>query len=107
MSGYVREIVIKKTWDGDQVTIVMKPAKFGDLLTFGGTSKDGIAQKLPDWSEKLKAYTKTLSGLKAHDASEVTVDEFYDSAYFIELVTDVLTEWLEKATPANPPSPGA
>jgi len=108
VSGYVRDIVIKRTWDGDHVTIVMNPAKFVDVLGMGNIDKETFAAKqLPEFADKLKRYTKTLSGLKAHDASDVTIDELYDSAYFIDLVTDVLTEWLDKATPTNPSSPGA
>lgn len=108
MSGYVRDIIIKRQWQGDDVTIVMKPAKFVDLMGFGKFDRGTFAQEqLPAFSEKLKGYTKTLSGLKAHDASEISVDEFYENAYFIELVTEVLSEWLGKATPSNPPSPGA
>jgi hypothetical protein len=55
----------------------------------------------------MKGYVKALSGLKASDASDVTKDEFFESAYFIEVLTDVLVEWIERSTPQNPPSAGA
>ena len=111
MSGYVRDIVIKKHWQGDDVTIVMRQAKFGDLLGVTQYLKDGKVQipisEFDALLAKMKPYTKALDGLKAHDASCVTIDELYESAYFLDLLTDVMTEWLSKATPANPPSPGA
>lgn len=101
MSGYVRDIVIKKRWEGDDVTVVMLPIKYGDMFAIGKSAP------LQESFEKMKPYTKTLSGLKAHDASDVTIDEVYSSAFFIDLLTEIFKEWLSKATPQNPPSPGA
>lgn len=108
MSGYVREIVIKKDFQDDKVTVVMLPAKFQDMLSIADLDLKKLSTK--DFAPIMKLarpYLKTLSGLKAHDASEVSADEFFDNAYFLELLTDVLIEWIDKALPANPPSPGA
>jgi hypothetical protein len=108
VSGYVREIVIKRPFQDDQVTIVMRPAKFLDLLSIAEMDIKKLAPKeFAPIIEKARPYLKTLSGLKAHDASEVTADEFFENAYFLELLTEVLTEWIDKGLPSNPPSPGA
>lgn len=108
MSGYVRDIVIKRPFQDDQVTVVMKPPRFLDMLSIAEMDLKHLAPK--DFApiiEKGRAYLKTLSGLKANDASEVSADEFFENAYFLELLTDVLIEWIEKGMPSNPPSPGA
>jgi hypothetical protein len=108
VSGYVREIVIKRPFQDDHVTVVMKPPKFLDMLSIAEMDLKSLAPR--DFApiiEKARPYLKTLSGLKAHDASEVNADEFFGDAYFLELLTDVLMEWIEKGMPSNPPSPGA
>lgn len=108
MSGYVRNIVIKREFEGDNVTIALKPAEFGDMLNFGKIDAKNLNKdELVLMFTKLKAYVAGLSGLKAGDASDVSVDELFSAAYFTGFLTDVLAEWLEKALPANPSSPGA
>jgi hypothetical protein len=111
VSGYVRDIVIKKDWDGDKVTLVLRPVSFDDMLAVSNILVNGKAiipvADLRTFLARMKPYTKTLSGLKAYDGSEVSIDELFDTAYFIELLTDVIAEWLEKGIPANPSSPGA
>lgn len=108
MSGYVRDIIIKKRFQSDEVTVVLKPVRFADMLKFGELDTKSLKPaELVPMLQDMKGYVQKLSGLKAHDASDVTVDEFFDSAYFIELLTDVLMEWIERGTPANPSSAGA
>jgi hypothetical protein len=108
VSDYVRDIVIKKKFQNDEVTVVLKPVKMADVLQIGDRDlKNATPQEITDLVVTMKGYVKTLSGLKAHDASEVTTDEFFESAYFFELVTEVLGDWIERALPANPSSPGA
>lgn len=108
MSGFVRDIIVKRKFQNDDVTVVLGPAKFGDMLSFG--ELDLSALKSSDMAPlilKMKGYVKTLDGLKANDASAVNIDEFFEVAYFIDLLTDVLGEWIDKATPADPSSAGA
>lgn len=116
MSGYVRDIVIKKTWEGDHLTLVLKPISFGDMLDFtkylqpdeGGKNRLNIpVGDLPKLFSNMKPYVKAFTGLKTHDATDVNADELFESAYFSELLTDVLLEWITKGNPSNPPSPGA
>jgi hypothetical protein len=110
VSGYVRDVVIKRTFQDDQVTIVMRPAKFSDLMKVADLrldKKELSPKEVYPVIEVARPYLKTLSGLKANDASEVTADEFFENAYFMELLTEVLIEWIDKALPSNPPSPGA
>jgi len=116
VSGYVRDIVIKKAWEGDNVTLVLKPISFGDMLDFtkylekgeGGKTRLNLpVGELPKLFNNMKPYVKTFTGLKTHDATDVTTDELFESAYFSDLLTDALLEWVTKGTPSNPPSPGA
>lgn len=116
MSGYVRDIVIKKTFEGDSVTLVLRPISFGEMLDFTKylqTGKDGKGKldipvnDLPKLFSSMKPYVKTFTGLKTHDATDVTTDELFDAAYFSDFLTDALLEWITKGTPSNPPSPGA
>ena len=108
MSEYVRDIIVKKRFQNDDVTIVLSPVKFSDALKFAGLDTKSLkAEQLVPMMGDMKGYVKTLSGLKARDASAVTIDEFFELAYFVELLTDVLSEWIERSTPENPPSAGA
>lgn len=111
MSGYIRDIVIKTRWDGDDITVVMKPAKFVDLFRFTRYLVDGKVkipvEELASVLEATKSNVTSLTGLRTHDAKNVTVDELFGGAYFFELAQEIMAEWLAKASPANPPSPGA
>jgi hypothetical protein len=108
VSKYVRDIVIKKQFEEDLVTVVLRPMKFGDALRFAELDTEKMSPKeVIPFMETMKGYVKTLSGLKTHDAADVTVDELFESTYFLDFLTDVLVEWLEKSTPSNPPSAGA
>lgn len=108
MSSYVRDIVIKRQFQEDAVTIVMRPVKFGDALRFSEIDTTRLAPKdLVPFMNDMKGYVKTFSGLKANDATDVTIDELFEAAYFLDFLTGVLEEWLEKSIPTNPPSAGA
>jgi hypothetical protein len=108
VSSYVRDIVIKRQFQDDAVTIVMRPVKFGDALRFSEIDTGKLAPKdLLPFMNDMKGYVKTLAGLKANDASEVTTDELFEAAYFLDFLTGVLEEWLEKSIPSNPSSAGA
>ena len=108
MSGYVREIVVKREFQGDHVTIVLSPLKFADALKFSEADfKHLKPQELGPIVQDMKGYVKRLDGLKADDASPVAIDEMFESAFFSELVTDILTEWVERGLPQNPQSAGA
>lgn len=106
MSGYVRDVVIKKQWDGDKVTFVLKPIGTGEMLGVTQFLNDGKlnlpVSELPKFLEQMKPFTKKVDGLKTHDAAEVTLDELYEAAYFFPLLTDVAIEWISKGTPENP-----
>jgi hypothetical protein len=108
VSEYVREIIVKRQFQGDNVTVVLKPVKFSDALKFSNldVAKLSVAELGP-MVQDMKGYITKLDGLKAHDASDVTADEMFESAYFAELVTDVLTEWIGRGLPSNPSSAGA
>jgi hypothetical protein len=108
VSQYVRSIVVKRQFQGDSITVTFRPVKFVDALKFKNI--DTNSMKDEDVSaifEKFKGYVEHLTGLRADDGSEVTVDEFFSQHYFFELLLDVLTEWISRGTPRNPSSPGA
>jgi hypothetical protein len=103
VSGYVRNIVVKKDYEGDKVTITLNPIGFGDALKLKGLDPKTLSETdfIP-LMEILKGYVVALSGLKADDASDISVEELFSKAYFVGLLTEVLEEWLKKGTPKDP-----
>lgn len=108
MSQYVRSIVVKRQFQGDNVTVSFKPVKFVDALKFKNIDTSTLKEdEVPAIFDRLKAYVEHLSGLHADDGSDVTVDELFSQHYFFDLLLDVLTEWISRGTPRNPQLPGA
>lgn len=108
MSQYVRNIIVKREFQDDKVTVTFRPVEFVDALKFKNIAADELSEDdVPGIFNKLKAYVISLSGLRADDGSDVTVDEFFSLLYFNELLLDVLTEWVSRGSPKNPRLPGA
>lgn len=132
MGGYSKHIVSKRTFDGDEITVVMKPLKFLDMLKIDGPLLDTseastllknttdlnerkeIEQKVGDGSVKLievayeilPRYVVSVEGLHAADGTKLGPDDLFESSYFTELLSKLLVELRNRSVPQDPPSPG-
>ena len=108
MSQYVRSIVIKRDYQGDKVTLTLKPVGFVDAVKFRNLNGDTLKEEdVPTILGAIRPYVTGFAGLKADDGTDVELDEFFSAFCFSTLLFDMLTEWVTKGTPQNPRSPGA
>lgn len=103
MSQYVRSIAVKRTFQGDKVVLTLKPIKFIDAVKFRNIDTDALKEEeVQPIIDILKAYASGLTGLRAEDGEEVSLDEFFSLAFFSELMLDMLSEWIAGGLPKNP-----
>lgn len=102
MSGYVRNIEVKTKFDGREVSVMLTPLLRSDLFALQALieAKDN-AGVFTHYSEKLPGYVKSHDVIDAAGAV-VPTEEWCASAYFIPMVTAVMTAHMEKAVPSNP-----
>lgn len=106
MGGYVRELDIPaKTGDGEEFTARLKPAKWLDVQKMRNLTDD--EQLILEFQSILPNYLISLKGPTDAAGTQVTSEEFFSQAYFMSAVLEVGTEWVRKALPQNPQSPGA
>jgi hypothetical protein len=118
--SYVREQELNSEVDGKPVSLRLKAMKFSHLMQLAGyvgrvdTQKLASGGKLTqDDLELIENFAKVMPEyileVKAHaaDGSTVSKEEFCESAYFAFALLEIGTQWLAKAVPANPSSPGA
>jgi hypothetical protein len=102
MSGYVRNIEIKTKFDGRDITVMVTPLLRADLFKLQALIESGDqAGVFTQYADDLVKYVKSADVV---DASGVAVptEEWCASAYFIPLVTAVMSAHMGGATPANP-----
>jgi len=88
--------------------MALKPVGFADAMKFKNIDVKNLKEDdIPDIFGALKKYVTSLSGLKADDGTEVTIEEMFADFYFSTLLIDMLTEWVGKGSPKNPSLPGA
>jgi len=103
VSQYVRSIVVKRDFEGDKVVMSMRPIGFIDALKFRGIDISALKEDdVPAIFGAMKKYVTSLTGLRADDGTEVSVDELFTDFYFWGLLIDMLTEWVGKGSPQNP-----
>lgn len=106
MSAYVREIEAKAEIDGETIIARLKQIKFSDAMMLMGLTQDTNAL-VGELQTKMGEYLIDLKGPTAADGTQVSKEEFLSVAYFRAPVLEIGTQWLTKAQPQNPPSPGA
>ena len=99
MSQYLRSIVYKGTFDGDEVEVVLRPLQFKDAIKFQGKSGTEVGALITDL---LVDYVQEVRGLKTADGSSVTREELLGSSYFAPLLINVGLELVQRASVANP-----
>lgn len=112
MSRYVRKWKFDTVFDGDEVSMELKPIEQIDWLIFDwvrGVPRDQIdAQKLSDEIRGiLPKYVSGFAGLSDAAGATITLDEVVRDAWFQQLVLKIGLELLAKATPGNPTRPDA
>jgi hypothetical protein len=106
VGGYVREIEARVEFDGETVVARLKPVKFMDAMDLMAF-KDDQTKFIKGLQAVLSTYLIELRGPTAADGTQVAPDEFLSSMYFSNAVVAIGTQWVQKAFPSNPPSPGA
>lgn len=106
MSGYVREVEAKSEIDGEVVIARLKQIKFTDAMLLLALTDDSN-KLIAELQIKMGDYLLDLKGPTAADGTQVAKDEFLSVAYFNKAVLQIGVQWLGKASPQNPPSPGA
>ena len=104
MSGYVRQVTYKETFDGDAVEVVMRPLTQQDAMGLRGGDAEGMADKL---RALVGNYVVELRGLRAADGTEVTKEELATNAYFLPLALNAAMELVKKASVQNPGMPAS
>lgn len=105
MGGYVREIEASIDFDGEKIVARLKPVKFADAMGLVANRGDNTVF-VKSIQETMGKYLVSLSGPMAADGTQVSQEEFLSAAYFSQAVVELGTQWINKASPANPPSPG-
>lgn len=107
MSGFLRNIVLTREFDGDEVKMVLTPLTLEEVLVTNALSREpgqdprtaDIAKMLAPIIEK---HLISIEGLRAADGSLVTKEEMLGNAYFTKLVVEGGMELLKHAYPRNP-----
>jgi hypothetical protein len=101
---YVRQFEVSITFDDEVITATMEQATQEDLLGFDTSDKLGMLRR---FRERMGVAIVDLRGPRDAAGSQVPKEEFLSKAYFSSAVMDLGEKWIERATPQNPPSPGA
>jgi len=99
VSSYLRSIVYKGSFDGDEVEVVLRPLQFKDAIKFRGMDNEAVPGALMDL---LPEYLTEVKGLRAADGSVVTREELLGAAYFAPLLAAAGMELIQHAVIKNP-----
>ena len=102
MSEYVRGFLHSTVFDGDAVTVAMKPLEYGDFRELmNSVGKDSGVGSTELYQRVLPKYITSLTGLRAKDGGDVSVDELLRMAYFVPMVAELLGRLMKEALPKN------
>lgn len=104
MGRYVRQFEISITFDEEVIKATMEQATSEDLLGFDTSDKLGMLRR---FRERMGPAIVNLTGPTDAAGSQVSKEEFLSKAYFAPAVSELGEKWIERASPQNPPSPGA
>ena len=104
MGRYVRQFELTVTVDDEPITAVMRHATQEDVLSLNGEDKVAL---LRAFSARLSDAIIELRGPVDAAGVQIPKAEFLSVAYFAQAVMELGSKWVERATPRNPPSPGA
>jgi len=113
LSRYVRNVIVKTSFDGDEVTVTLKPMTFADRLFIDqnvpeGALKDASREQRIAFAtaarERCIPAVLSIQGLKDADGQALGAEVLGD-AYFADLVSVVWQEWYRAASVADPKQP--
>jgi len=105
MGAFVRQFDVTVQHDGEPITVTLKPAKYGDVSPLqSAATQDAV---IKGFQSVLGEYITEMKGPFDAAGVQVSKDDFLSLAYFVKPVLEIGTEWVKRAAPQNPPSPGA
>jgi hypothetical protein len=100
VSGYLRNVIYKGSFDGDEVEVVMRPLELGDALRLRKLPED--ADQAEVLADLLKRYAVSVKGIRAADGSDVTLEEMLGGSYFASVIASAAMELVTRASPKSP-----
>jgi hypothetical protein len=104
VSGYVRSTPFEGEFGGAKVTADLDQLSFVDLVRIQSATNVSEEELAKIHGEILPRYVKNLSGVKAKDGTDVSIQEVATTAYFFKLATELGIKIAEAATPPQKPS---
>lgn len=101
MSGFKRIKNIEIDFDGDKVSIDIKPMKRTHMMTIAPFIKQGamsnveVAELLEAAQPVFNECISNIHGLKDNDGIEIIKNEVFEESYFFPLVTNILFKLIE------------
>lgn len=111
MSKYIRSLLETFDFDGDKVSVRLRPISFEDFVRFNSIPiiEDASGKPTMDGEEISKLireilpkYIDKIEGLRDAAGSEIVAEEIFQSPYFITLVMEIGAVLIKAGTPANP-----
>jgi hypothetical protein len=110
VSKYLRSTLFETTFDGDKVSVMLKPIKQRDALRLFAASKapeaDG-ASLLSIYAELVPIYAEDLNGLRASDGTAVSMSEVTRDMYFSSLLIEIGNALIATGKPVDPKAPAS
>jgi hypothetical protein len=103
VSGYLKSHLFETDFDGDHVKVRLKPLLFEDFLKLTSMKEEGGALTL--FKEIVPKYMEEISGLTDKGGTSITIDEVCNSAYFVQVVSEIGVALLGAATVERPQKP--
>jgi hypothetical protein len=109
MSGYLRTKTVDIEFDGDTVTVQVKPmtlldcAQASKVLSIESPRPEDVAEIVGKYVPK---YTVAMSGLRDAAGQEIDIATVATDMYFLELATRILALTVQASVPGNPQKPG-
>lgn len=103
MPGYVKDIRTEVAFDGQAVSVRLRPLIFADLLRL---QKDNGEEALLEYSALLPRYVAELSPILDADGERVTVETICEAAFFAPLVGAIMAKHLEVTLAPQSPTSG-
>jgi hypothetical protein len=107
VSKYIRSRGFTFNFDGDEVTVVLKPISFEDLMicqqVMSGEKDDRYTETSKMFAALIPKYVESVSGFFDMEGQPITKEELFNGcAYFSQLIVQIGTALIGAASPQNP-----
>lgn len=108
MSRYIPQQRFETDFQGDMVSMLLKPLRYGHLMRVlpALEAGDGGGSFVSQLQEILPEYVSDFSGLKDADGNALPFSLVLEQSFFAELMMAIGTKVIELSSPKNPPKPG-